>query len=193
MYCHEGPWHKVDRIWTIRTDGSGQQLVHKRTMNMEIAGHEFFSPDGKWIWYDLQTPRGEVFWLAGYELATGHRQWFKVDRNQWSVHYNQAPDLKHFSGDGGDSEMVAHAPDGKYLYLFTPQAIPDVAGIHADNAADLIAPGTFGVEKIVDMRKHDYRLEPNITFTPDGKWMIFRSNMDGAPQIYAAEIAKTAG
>ena len=22
MYCHEGPWKKVDRIWTIRTDGS---------------------------------------------------------------------------------------------------------------------------------------------------------------------------
>src|SRR4029079_2916371 len=21
MYCHEGPWHKVDRIWTIRVDG----------------------------------------------------------------------------------------------------------------------------------------------------------------------------
>ncbi len=22
MFCHEGPWHKVDRIWTIRTDGT---------------------------------------------------------------------------------------------------------------------------------------------------------------------------
>ena len=22
MFCHEGPWHKVDRIWTIHTDGS---------------------------------------------------------------------------------------------------------------------------------------------------------------------------
>ena len=20
MFCHEGPWHKVDRTWTIRTD-----------------------------------------------------------------------------------------------------------------------------------------------------------------------------
>ena len=190
MYCHEGPWHKVDRIWTIRTDGSGQQLVHKRSMNMEIAGHEFFSPDGKWIWYDLQTPRGEVLWLAGYELATGKRRWYHVDRNMWSVHYNQAPDLKQFSGDGGDSEMVAHAPDGKYLYLFTPRAIPDVAGIHADNAADLIAPGTLEAEKIVDMRRHDYRLEPNITFTPDGQWMIFRSNMDGSNQVYAARVAR---
>lgn len=190
MYCHEGPWHKVDRIWTIRTDGSDQRQVHKRTMNMEIAGHEFFSPDGKWIWYDLQTPRGEVFWLAGYEIATGKRAWYHVDRNMWSVHYNQSPDMKRFSGDGGDSEMVAHAPNGKYLYLFTPRAIPDVAGIHADNAADLIAPGTLVTEKVVDMRRHDYRLEPNITFSPDGRWMIFRSNMDGTNQVYAARVSR---
>lgn len=188
MYCHEGPWHKVDRIWTVRADGSANTLVHKRTMNMEIAGHEFFSPDGKWIWYDLQTPRGEVFWLAGYEIATGKRKWFALDRNLWSVHYNQSPDMKIFSGDGGDSEMVAHAPDGKYLYLFTPKDVPDVAGIHAENSEHLISPGTFVPEKIVDMRKHDYRLEPNITFTPDGKWMVFRSNMEGENHIYAVEV-----
>ena len=23
QFCHEGPWHKLDRIWHIRTDGSG--------------------------------------------------------------------------------------------------------------------------------------------------------------------------
>ncbi|MFZ3483599.1 oligogalacturonate lyase family protein [Sphingomonas sp. 3-13AW] len=190
MYCHEGPWHKVDRIWTIRTDGTGKTLVHKRTMNMEIAGHEFFSPDGKTIWYDLQTPRGEVFWLAGYELATGRRHWYKVDRNQWSVHFNQSPDLRRFSGDGGDPEMVARAPDGKYLYLFTPRAIPDVADIHAANAETLVIPGTLDAEKLVDMRKHDYRLEPNMTFTPDGKWIVFRGNFEGATHVYAVEVAK---
>lgn len=43
LYCHEGPWHKVDRIWIIRTDGTHNTLVHKRTMEMEIAGHEFWS------------------------------------------------------------------------------------------------------------------------------------------------------
>lgn len=192
MYCHEGPWHKVDRIWTIRADGTGKKLVHTRTMNMEIAGHEFFSPDGKTIWYDLQTPRGEVFWLAGYDLATGKRRWYNVERNEWSVHYNQSPDLKLFSGDGGDSEMVAHAPDGKYLYLFHPKDIPDVAGIHAPGAENLIAPGTFDAEKLVDMRKQDYRLEPNMTFTPDGKWIVFRANFEGANHIYAVELAKAA-
>ncbi|WP_213982444.1 oligogalacturonate lyase family protein [Sphingomonas sp. dw_22] len=190
MYCHEGPWHKIDRIWTIRTDGTGNQLIHKRIMNMEIAGHEFFSPDGKWIWYDLQTPRGQDFWVGGYELATGKRKWFHLERNEWSVHFNRSPDLTHFSGDGGDNEMVAHAPDGKYLYLFTPNDIPDVAGIHASGSENLISPGYFTSEKLVDMRKHDYRLEPNMTFTPDNKWIVFRSNMEGSNQVYAVEIAK---
>ncbi len=192
LYCHEGPWHKVDRIWAIRADGTGKRLLHTRTMNMEIAGHEFFSAEGRTVWYDLQTPRGEVFWLAGVDLASGRRHWYKVDRNQWSVHYNQLRDGRHFSGDGGDSEMVAHAPDGKYLYLFTPQAIPDVADIHAANAGRLIVPGTLGVEKLVDMRRHDYRLEPNMTFTPDGKWAVFRGNFEGATHIYAVELAKAA-
>ncbi|MEO6040798.1 MAG: oligogalacturonate lyase family protein, partial [Croceibacterium sp.] len=193
MFCHEGPWHKVDRIWTIRTDGTGLTKVHARTMNMEIAGHEFWAPDGKAIWYDLQTPRGEVFWLARYDLGSGKRRWYSVERNAWSVHFNISSDGSVFSGDGGDSEMVAHAPDGKWLYLFRPRAIPDVAGIHAPNAENLIAPGVLVPEKLVDMSHHDYRLEPNIHFTPDGKWMVFRSNMEGTNGIYAVEIAKAAG
>ena len=45
MYCHEGPWQLVDRIWLIHTDGSHNTLIHKRTMAMEIAGHEIL---GSW-------------------------------------------------------------------------------------------------------------------------------------------------
>ena len=74
-----------------------------------------------------KTPRGEDFWVAGYEIATGKRTWLHINRNAWSVHLNTSPDGKLFAGDGGDSEMVAHAPDGKWLYLMRPRAIPDVA------------------------------------------------------------------
>jgi oligogalacturonide lyase len=191
MFCHEGPWHKVDRIWTIRTDGTQLTRVHQRTMNMEIAGHEWWSPDGKTIWYDLQTPRGQVFWVAGYDVDTKKRRWYHVERDQWSVHYNTSSDGRTFAGDGGDEEMVAHAKDGKWIYLLTPRAIPDVAGIHAADADQLIAPGTFEPERLVDLSKHNYQLEPNIHFTPDNKWLVFRSNMEGRPAIYAVEVAKT--
>jgi oligogalacturonide lyase len=192
MFCHEGPWHKVDRIWTIRTDGTELTKIHTRTMNMEIAGHEFWSSDGKTIWYDLQTPRGQDFWLAGYAVANGARTWYHLERNEWSVHYNVSRDGTLFAGDGGDSEMVAHAPDGKWIYLFRPQPIPDVAGISAPDSAKLIRPGYFQSERLVNMSRHHYELEPNVTFSPDMKWILFRSNMFGPEQVFAVEIAKAA-
>jgi oligogalacturonide lyase len=190
MFCHEGTWHEVDRIWTVRTDGTGLKKMHPRTMNMEIAGHEFFSSDGKTIWYDLQSPRGVTFWLAGYDVATGKRTWHNLQRNEWSVHFNVSADGSMFAGDGGDSEMVARAPDGKWIYLFRPERVPDVAGVRAPNSAELIDGGILKAERLVNMSKHDYRLEPNVTFTPDQKWIVFRSNLLGPTHVYAVEIAK---
>jgi len=174
MYCHEGPWHKVDRIWTIRTDGSNRRLMHARTMDMEIAGHEFFATDGKTLWYDLQTPKSKVFWLAGVDLASGKTTRYAVEREHWSVHFNVSSDGRHFAGDGGGPRSVAAPGNGQWIYLFTPTT-----------------DGTLAAERLVDLAKHDYQLEPNVTFTPDDKWIVFRSNMHGATHVYAVEVAKT--
>lgn len=187
MYCHEGPWHMVDRIWTIRTDGSQKQSIHSRSMNMEIAGHEFFSYDGKTIYYDLQTPRGEKFWLSTYHLETKKRVWYHLERDEWSVHFQISPDGKVLAGDGGDHEMVAQARDGKYLYLFEPTLIEDL-GVSAPNAEALVRPGKLHSKKLVDMGKHDYRVEPNVQFSPDQKYLVFRSNMHGAIHTYAVVL-----
>jgi oligogalacturonide lyase len=172
MFCHEGPWHKVDRIWTIRTDGSDLRKIHTRTMDMEIAGHEFFSADGKIIWYDLQTPKGKEFWLAGYVLATGERIRYKVSREEWSVHFNASGDGKLFAGDGGGPKSVAAPGNGQWIYLFRPEK------------------GTLKAEKLVNLATHDYGLEPNVSFTPDQKWIVFRSNIYGETHVYAVEVGE---
>jgi oligogalacturonide lyase len=192
MFCHEGAWHKVDRIWTIHTDGSDMKLIHQRTMAMEIAGHEFWSADGKTIWYDLQTPRGEDFWVAGYEVSDGKRTWYHLQRNEWGVHFNVSPDGTLFSSDGGDDKMVAHASDGKWLNLFHPELILDKSA-DTINSTNLIQTGAFHSERLVNMSKHDYALEPNAMFSPDMKWLIFRSNMSGANQAYAVELQRADG
>ena len=199
MFCHEGPWHYNDRVWTIRTDGTGLRLMHERTMNMEIAGHEFFSGDGKTVWYDLQTPRSTVFWLAGVNLATGHRTWYHLERNEWSVHYNVSKDGTLFAGDGGGpSSVAAHSPDGvtldppgngQWIYLFRPVM---VKGSSFRDKKDLIDIGYFQSERLVNLAKHNYSLEPNVTFSPDMKWVVFRSNMLGPTHVFAVEIAKAA-
>ena len=186
MVCHEGPWHKVDRIWTIRTDGSELTKIHNRTMEMEIFGHEFWNHDGSIIWYDLQTPRGEDFWLAGYNVKTRERIWHHLQRNEWSIHFNVTADGTLFCGDGGDPGQVAKAPDGQWIYLFRPQMRQN-QGL-ADPS--FIKTGVFRAEKLVNMSKHNYRLEPNVSFTPDQKWVVFRSNMFGPTYTFAVEVAK---
>jgi oligogalacturonide lyase len=191
MFCHEGPWHKVDRTWTIRADGSGLTQIHHRTMNMEIEGHEFFSADGRSIWYDLQTPRSEVFWLAGYEISTGKRTWYHVERNEWSVHFNQSPDGKLFAGDGGGPSSVAAPGNGQWIYLFRPEMTPDRTNGELPRSNELIQPGRLKAEKLVNLVTHDYSLEPNVTFTPDMQWIVFRSNMFGPTHVFAVEVAVT--
>lgn len=186
MFCHEGPWHKVDRIWTIRSDGTQLRKIHTRTMEMEIFGHEFWSADGKSIWYDLQTPRGEVFWLANYDLQTGKRTWLHLQRDEWSIHYNVSRDGTLICGDGGDETQVAHAKNGEWIYLFRPE-LTTSAEVEDQS---FIRAGTLSSERLVNMSRHQYSLEPNVSFTPDQKWVIFRSNMFGPTYVYAVEVEK---
>ena len=190
MFCHEGPWHKVDRTWTIRTDGSHLTQIHQRTMLMEIEGHEWFGADGKWIWYDLQTPRSQVFWVAGYNVNSGERIWYNLQRSEWSVHFNVSPDGTLFAGDGGGPNSVAAPGNGQWIYLFRPELVTDRTDAQLPKAKELVQPGVFKAEKLVNLAKHNYNLEPNVTFTPDMKWIVFRSNMFGPTHVFAVEIAK---
>ncbi len=210
LFCHEGPWHFNDRTWTVRADGGPATLLHRRTMNMEIEGHEFFSPDGKWVWFDLQTPRSTVFWLAGVELSTGRRVWYNLKREEWSVHYNQSPDGKLFAGDGGypgsvaargpDGETIEPPAQGQWIYLFRPAL---VRGNSIPKPGEpLIETGFLKSERLVDMSAHDYSkvtgVEPNLTFTPDGKWIIFSGNFHSprdergraVTHAYAVQLAR---
>ena len=193
LYCHEGTWHELDRTWTIRADGSAMRLMHKRTMDMEINGHEWWSWDGKTVWFDLQTPRSQVFWLAGVNMETGRQTRYHVERDWWGVHFNSSRDDTLFASDGGDPSQVAYSSDGMWINLFRVQ--PD---------------GTLAREKLVDMSRHNYvtgrgGVEPNVHITPDKKWVVFTGQFAPGPStssgparaessagdrhVYAVEIA----
>ena len=169
MFCHEGPWHKLDRIWTLDLRTRKPRLMHRRTMDMEIAGHEWFSPDGKTIWFDLQQPKGERFFVAGVDVRTGMERKYSLTRDEWSIHFSLDRSQRWFCGDGGDSGQVAHANDGQWIYFFTTDK------------------DRFRSTRLVNMQHHNYKLEPNVHFSPDGRWIIFRANFEGNTNIYAVE------
>jgi len=177
LYAHEGTWHEVERTWLVRTDGSDQHLVYKRQMDMEINGHEWWSYDGKTVWFDLQTPRSHDFWIGGVNIATGKLTQYHIQRNWWGVHFNSSRDDKLFASDGGDPTQVAFEKDGEWINLFRVQ--PD---------------GSVTREKLANLSKNNYvtgqgGIEPNVSITPDNKWVVFRANIQGPVQVYAVEIA----
>jgi oligogalacturonide lyase len=179
LYCHEGTWHELDRTWTIRADGSAMRLMHARSVDMEINGHEWWSWDGKTVWFDLQTPRSQVFWIAGVYMKTGKEVRYHVDRDWWGVHFNSSRDDTLFASDGGDASQVAYSTAGTWINLFRVQPGDRVTR-----------------EALVDMSRHNYvtgrgGVEPNVHITPDKKWVVFTGQFaPGQRHVYAVEIAK---
>jgi oligogalacturonide lyase len=179
MYCHEGPWQWVDRIWTIRTDGSHNHLVHHRTMQMEIAGHEWWSADGQNVWYQLHYPAAmRMNFLASENVVTGERQRFAYPAEAASIHHATSPDGTLFCGDGDTSNP--------WIVLCHPVRVVDQRTL----GTDLIRPGTVTTERLVNMSRHQYRLEPNPIFTLDQKMIVFRSNLFGPTYVFGVEVAK---
>jgi oligogalacturonide lyase len=179
LYCHEGTWHELDRTWTMRTDGSQMRLMHKRTIDMEINGHEWWSWNGKTVWFDLQTPRSQEFWIAGVDMASGREVRYHIERDWWGVHFNSSRDDTLFASDGGDPSQVAYSTDGEWINLFRVQ--PD---------------GTVKREKLANMARHNYvtgrgGVEPNVHITPDKKWVIFTGQFAaGDRHVYAVSVEK---
>jgi oligogalacturonide lyase len=179
MYCHEGEWQQVDRIWTIRTDGSHNQLIHKRTMENEIAGHEWWGADGQTVFYQLHFPRGgHVSFIASYNVKTGQRVWLQCNPDQSSIHDNSSPDGKLYCGDGDNRDP--------WIILLRPVLLNSQRTL----GKNLIKGGYLESEKLVNMSGQNYRLEPNPSFTPDMKYIVFRSNMFGPDYAFAVEVAK---
>ena len=81
---------------------------------------------------------------------------------------------------------MARAKNGQWIYLFRPEDRKD-QGL---TDPKFVQTGVLRAEKLVNMAKHNYRLEPNVSFTPDQKWVVFRSNRFGDTYVFAVEIAK---
>jgi len=178
LYAHEGSWHEVDRTWIIDARTGDFRLMHKRSMDMEINGHEWWSFDGKTVWFDLQLPRSQDFWFAGVNIDTNVETRYHIKQDWWGIHFNSSRDNTLFADDGGDSTQVAFSSDGMWINLFRVQ--PDGSVTH---------------ERLANMSKHNYvtgqgGIEPNVSITPDKKWVIYTCNSYAGNEVYAVSTEK---
>lgn len=185
-FCHEGPGRELDRMWVIRSDGSALHKIYVKKYPRELQTHEFWSPDGTKIWSDLQTPGllartgafAEAFTYPNLHLAcTDTRTWetkrYPYKMRYASRHFNISPDQTMFCGDGeGGSFRLCRS--GKWIFLYR------------------IEHGKLRVQELCSMAGHFWKTgpEPNTHFTPDGKWVVFQSDVGGTTQVYAVAVER---
>jgi oligogalacturonide lyase len=180
-FSHEGPGHEQDRMWVVRSDGTGLRKVYDKRYPRELQTHEFWSPDGTHIWCDFQTPSWPAkivpfmeeltypqFYLASTDTQTWKTKCYPFKMRYASRHFNISPDQTMFCGDG-EGGSVRLCPSGKWIFLYK------------------IENGNLRVEKLCSMAGHNWKSgpEPNTHFSPDGKWVIFQSDVEGRTQVYA--------
>jgi oligogalacturonide lyase len=209
LYAHEGPATKVDRVWTIRSDGSQNYRIHTRTAPDETVNHEFWGHDGRTIFYDLQQPEGKTFYLAGYNISTHEEKLFHLDKATSSVHFNSASGDSAFCADGRSTDVKTPSStqtedktpwSRQWIELLKPipndsqsGTDPRYAGWFSYNnkgsQGNIRYSGWFQSEHLVNLSKNDYKkIEPNVRFSPDDRFVIFTSNMFGPTYIFAVEV-----
>jgi len=183
MFCHEGNWEMVDRIWFINPSKSSMNAAGKVTSNAriayhraepgEIVGHEFWHPDGKTIWFQQsyrKGPRRGTGYLTSMEVATGRITQYTVPDGFGGIHETFSPDGTFMVADGNGKGKTG---PGKYISKLT---------IPVDGSTVLKG------EHLVSLQVHDYVVEPNPHISPDNRWVMFTAMLHGTPQAYAVEL-----
>jgi len=167
MFAHEGNWATVDRIWTLRLGDARPILMYKRTIPGEMVGHEFWSPDGNWIWFQHgNRTLHEQNYVGAINVATAKARRL-VHGDDWGgIHETWSHDGTFLVADGD--------PRNKGIYLLE---------IDGDNVKST---------QLVDTSANDYKLaEPNPHISPDNRWVTFTATLtSGPPQAFAVELPR---
>lgn len=188
MFCHEGNWEKVDRIWLVNPSKSSEEargevtsnarIAYHRTEPGEIAGHEFWHPDGRSIWFQqaFRWRPGHPFFLTSLDVATGKVTQYEIPEGFQGIHQVFSPDGSFLISDGTGEEKTG---PNKYLSKLT---------FPTDGSNVLVG------EHLVSLQDNHYmleslKIEPNPHVSPDNRWVIFYATLHGTPQAYAVELA----
>lgn len=174
LFCHDGPWHLVQRMWTARvsTDEVAPLLVQQH--NLEGMVHEFFTPSGRvGVQYSYRYKPDMPFFLfadifVDFDGKNQERYYYPFKRpGHVSVSKNEklgVGDCAMLSADMKDAQ--------RYVSLIEYN--------NADHRAELSLLCTHDTSG-----KKSAHVHP--VFTPDGKRIVYSSDKEGSLNIYMVE------
>lgn len=174
LYCHDGPWHLVQRMWMARVSSDEITPLAVQQHNLEGVVHEFFTPGGRiGAQYSYRYKPDMPFFMFAdlyidYDGRNQERYYYPYQRPE-HVSINSTETL----AVGDCAMLTADMKDGRrYLSLIEYN--------QADHRAEcslLCAHDTSG--------KKYAHVHP--VFTPDGNHIVYSSDRDGRLNIYMTE------
>lgn len=175
VFCHEGPWHLLQRLWVVRADTLEVYPLLPQRRLLDRQGHEYFSDSGRLFVQWSTRPSATI--------------------NDW-VHYNASiyPD--------GREPLFFRLPAGMPTHIQTSHHDDSLlVGDCAYPSEDF----KDGRDFIGMMRHRDYRVKvvpicrhgtswrtqashPHPVFAPDDEWVYFNSDRGGKVNIYRVPI-----
>ncbi len=165
-FCHEGPWDRVDhRIWVLDTHTGRAFRLRERRQEGEMIGHEYWLQDGETVGYQVHVP------TPGSPVRT-----------TWTgfIRYDGTGDIEAVNGP-------MQSPDHVFS-LDTDLIVTD-----AGKAVKLIRRegDRFDRPRVLCMHDSSFYFQnshPHPTFTPDGRHVLYASDIEGYINLYLADI-----
>jgi len=182
MFCHEGPWERVDaRVWFIDPDGSNLRAGRQRDPDRpagegtgELWGHEYWLADSSRAAY-IYFPR-RYGQQASIRLLDPETLVEEV--------LMEVSSYSHFISNRDNTRIVAdgHPPLADAIFLV------DVA----ERAERTVCRHGSSMKPWIDPRTGSpstQEAHPHPCFSPDGRRVIYASDLHGAPCVYVVEVA----
>lgn len=158
-FCHEGPWHRVDnRIWGLNMESGNVWKIRPRVVEEEKIGHEYWHADGIHISYHGYKPDGHSFF--GRCLYDGTQiEEVAFPQETGHIHSN---DFERIVGDGGKVVRLWQRRGDEFEG-------PRVLCQHRSSM-------------------HIQQTHVHPRFSPDGRFVVFASDMSGYGNVYRVEV-----
>lgn len=174
LFCHDGPWHLTQRMWTARTSTDEVKPLVSQQHNLEGIVHEFFTPGGRiGAQYSYRYKPDMDFFLfadlfVDFDGGNQERYYYPYLR-PGHVSVNSRETLA-----AGDRAMIRKDMKDSERYL---SLIRYHSQDHRAEVSLLCAHDTSG--------KKSAHVHP--VFTPDDSHIVYSSDKEGRLNIYMVE------
>ncbi|MGI5899034.1 MAG: oligogalacturonate lyase family protein [Christensenellales bacterium] len=171
LYCHEGPWELVQRMWVARVSTDEQTPLIIQQKHLEKVGHEFFTPSCRVGAQYSYRYRADMPFFMHADI------YVDIDGKNEERFYYPHSRPGHVSMNNDDSLAVG---DTAELYAGMRDSSKMISLIRYNRE-------THKVEQSI-LCRHDSsgRKSAHVhpVFTPDGSHIVFTSDIEGAINIY---------